>query len=83
MTQPGPWGTSTDGLLHRPRGGLDLRLLHGQDLPGGRQQGLRQPALESTWGQNLSDDSNAANWIDYWTSAISPFKMGLSDGLRA
>jgi hypothetical protein len=82
MTQPGPWGTATTGYCI----GLAAAWISGcytnTSFPVDGNKVCDYPPWKSTWGQNLSDDSNA-DWIGQWTVVVQPFNMGLSSGLRA
>ncbi len=83
MTQPGPWGTSTTGYCIGLAATWISYCYTGKSFPVDGSSVCDDPPWKSTWAQNLSDDTAAAKWLDYWTSAISPFNMGLSDGLKA
>lgn len=83
MTQPGPWGTSTDGYCIGLAATWISMQYAGTAFPVDANKVCDNPPWKSTMAQTLSDCSNAAKWLDYWTAAISPFQMVLSDGLRA
>lgn len=83
MTQPGPWGTSTDGYCIGLAAAWISYCYAGKTFPVDANKVCDYPPWQSTWGQTLSDRTKTVNWLDYWTSAISPFQMRLSDGLRA
>ena len=82
MTQPGPWGTSTDGYCIGLAAAWISFCYAGKTFPVDGNKVCDNPPWQSTWAQTLSDTTNAAKWLDYWNSAISPFQMRLSDGLR-
>ena len=83
MTQPGPWGTSTDGYCIGLASAWISFCYAGKTFPVDSSKVCNNPPWQSTWAQTLSDGTAAVNWLDFWTSAIIPFKMRLSDGLRA
>lgn len=83
MTQPGPWGTSTDGYCIGLAAAWISFCYAGKTFPVDGSKVCDNPPWQSTWAQTLSDGTAATKWLDYWKSAISPFKMRLSDGLRA
>jgi len=83
MTQTGPWGTSTDGYCIGLAATWISFCYAGKTFPVDGTQVCDNPPWNATLSQTLSDTTNAAKWLDYWTSAISPFQMRLSDGLRA
>ena len=83
MTQPGPWGTSTDGYCIGLAAAWISFCYAGKSFPVDAAKVCDNPPWQATQSQTLSDVSNAAKWADFWTAAIQPFQMILSDGLRA
>jgi hypothetical protein len=83
MTQPGPWGTSTDGYCIGLAATWIALQYQGKAFPTDASKVCDNPPWRSTLSQTLSDTTNAAKWLDYWTAATSPFQLRLSDGLRA
>lgn len=83
MTQPGPWGTSTDGYC------IGLAAIwislgyQGKSFPVDAAKVCDNPPWQSTLSQTLSDTGVATIWTDRWKNAADPFQMTLSDGLRA
>ncbi|WP_426957926.1 hypothetical protein [Muricoccus radiodurans] len=83
MTQPGPWGTSTDGYCIGLAATWISWCYAGKTFPVDASKVCDNPPWQSTMSQTLSDAMNAAVWTDFWVAATKPFQMGLSDGLRA
>ena len=82
MTQPGPWGTSTTGYCIGLAAAWISGCYSGTTFPVDGNKVCNTPPWKSTWGQNLSDASNA-DFIGQWVATIKPFQMGLSKGLWA
>lgn len=83
MTQPGPWGTSTTGYCIGLAATWASYCYAGQSFPVDANKVCDNPPWKSTMSQTLSDATDAKKWLDYWTAAIEPFQLRLSDGLRA
>ena len=83
MTEPGPWGTSTDGYCIGLAATWISWQYQGKNFPFDGTKACDNPPWQSTMAQTLSDTTNAAKWLDYWTAASGPFQMTLSDGLKA
>ena len=83
MTQPGPWGTSFDGFCIGLAAQWILYCYQKKTFPLDGALVCDNPPWQSTLSQTLSDKTAATNWVDFWKSAIEPFQMTLSDGLRA
>ena len=83
MTQPGPWGTSTDGYCIGLAAMWISRCYAGKTFPVDGDKVCDNPPWQSTMSQTLSDATAAASWIDFWKAATEPLQLGLSDGLRA
>ena len=83
MTQPGPWGTSTDGYCI----GLACTWISwcyaGKSFPVDGDKVCDNPPWQSTMSQTMSDATNAKAWTDFWKVATGPFQCTPSDGLRA
>lgn len=81
MTQPGPWGTTSAGYCL----GLACAWMSygyaGKSFPVSGQV-CDNPPWQSSWAQTAAGDKPAAEWVDFWKSAIEPFQMRLSEGLR-
>lgn len=82
-TQPGPWGTSFDGFCIGLAAQWMLYCYQKKSFPVDANMVCENPPWQSTLSQTLSDKSGATNWVQFWTAAIEPFQMTLSDGLRA
>lgn len=82
MTQPGPWGTTQGGYCL----GLSCAWISfcyaGKNFPMDSNKVCDNPPWQATWSHTL-DPVGPATWTDYWATSITPFKMRLSDGLRA
>jgi hypothetical protein len=83
MTQPGPWGTSTDGYCIGLAATWISWCYAGKSFPVDSAKVCDNPPWQSTMSQTLSDAALVSNWTDFWNAAIGPFQMTLSDGLRA
>ena len=82
MTQPGPWGTSTSGYCLCLVAAWISHAYAGKNFPMDASKVCDNQPWQATWGQTLSETTNAKNWVDQWVSGISPFQMSVSDGLR-
>ena len=83
MTQPGPWGTSFDGYCIGLAAQWISYCYAKKTFPIDSDKVCDNPPWQSTLSQTLSDKSGATEWKQFWTAAIGPFQMTLSDGLRA
>ena len=83
MTQPGPWGISTDGYWIGLATARISFCYAGKSFPVDANRVCDNPPWQSTWAQTLSDPGGPKPWLAQRTAAISPFQMRLSDGLRA
>jgi len=83
MTQPGPWGTSTDGYCIGLAAAWISLAYQGKNFPTDSNKVCDNPPWQSTMGQTVSDTTPAKNLTDRWVAAIIPFQMTLSDGLHA
>ena len=85
MTQPGPWGTSTDGYCIGLAATWISLNYASRNFPFDAGPVCDDPPWKSTMSQTLSDAtlSVSGKWLDFWKAAIEPFQMTLSDGLRA
>lgn len=83
MTQPGPWGTSTDGYCIGLAATWISYCYAGKSFPVDSSKVCDNPPWQSTMAQTLSDTASTIGWTDFWKVAIGPFQMTLSDGLRA
>ena len=83
MTQPGPWGSSTDGYCIGLAATWIAWAYAGKSFPVDGNKVCDNPPWQSTMGQTLSDAVARTDWTDGWKAATGAFQMTLSDGLRA
>jgi hypothetical protein len=77
LTQPGPWGSATDGFCIGLAAEWASLMYQGRDLPFSNQE-CDNPPWQSTMAQNLSDSSTGSGQIDFWKAALSPFACSMS-----
>jgi Yersinia/Haemophilus virulence surface antigen len=83
MTQPGPWGTSTDGFCLGLAAQWMFYCYQKKTFPVDGSQVCESPPWQSTLSQSLAAVSVNKGWVDFWTASAAPFQMTVSDGLRA
>jgi hypothetical protein len=82
MTQPGPWGTSTDGYCIGLAATWISLGYEGKSFPVDSSKVCDNPPWRATLSQTMSDAAVRTIWTDGWKAATDPFQMTLSDGLR-
>jgi hypothetical protein len=83
MTQPGPWGSSTDGYcIGLAAIWISLRYA-GKSFPVDAAKVCDNPPWQATMSQTMADAAARTVWTDGWKTAVAPFQMTPSDGLRA
>jgi len=82
MTQPGPWGTSTDGYCIGLAATWISYCYAGKSFPVDSNKVCDNPPWRSTLSQTMSDAAVRTIWTDGWKAATEPFQMTPSDGLR-
>jgi hypothetical protein len=83
MTQPGPWGSSTDGYCIGLAATWISYCYASKTFPVDSAKVCDNPPWRSTLAQTMSDAAIRTIWTDGWKAATEPFQMTLSSGLRA